>query len=136
LTALNSTQFRNRFVPDAQGRVRDQLAPDDLIVVDEAGMSGTDELDTLSTLVEAAGAKLVYAGDHAQLGSVGAGGLLELLVGDADPIQLTEIHRLSHRWEREASLRATPTASAMVRATGFSQNTGTPASAAATMSSG
>ena len=48
LTALNSTQFRNRFLPDAHGRVRDQLRPDDLVVVDEAGMSGTDELDTIS----------------------------------------------------------------------------------------
>src|SRR5918997_88222 len=35
-----------------------------------------------------------------------------------------------------ATRRATATPSAMVRATGFSQNTGTPASAAATMSSG
>ena len=105
LTALNSTQFRNRFLPDAHGRVRDQLRPDDLVVVDEAGMSGTDELDTISRLVEAAGAKLVYAGDHAQLGAVGAGGLLELLVADADPIELTEIHRFAHAWEREASMR-------------------------------
>ena len=105
LTAMNTTQFRNRFRPDAQGRVRDRLRPDDLLVVDEAGMSGTDELDAISTLVEAAGAKLVYAGDHGQLAAVGAGGMLELLVRDAGPIELTEIHRFTHAWEREASMR-------------------------------
>ena len=52
--------------------------------VDEAGMSGTDELDRISALVAAAGAKLLYTGDHDQLAAVGAGGMLELLVRDAD----------------------------------------------------
>lgn len=105
LTALNTTAFRDRFVPDAHGRVHERLSARDLIVVDEAGMSGTDELDTISAVVAAAGAKLVYTGDHEQLTAVGAGGMLELLVRDAGAVELREIHRFTHAWERAASVR-------------------------------
>ena len=46
-------------------------------------MSSTDDLDRISAIVAAAGAKLLYTGDHEQLAAVGAGGMLELLVRDA-----------------------------------------------------
>ena len=105
LAAMNTTVFRHRFTPDAEGRVRARLRPDDLVVVDEAGMSGTAELDMISALVTAAGAKMVYTGDHEQLGSVDAGGMLELLARDAGAVELTEIHRFAHDWERAASVR-------------------------------
>lgn len=75
LTALNTTRFINAFTPDADGRIRDHLRPGDMVVVDEAGMSSTAELDTITALVDGAGAKIVFTGDPAQLGSVGAGGL-------------------------------------------------------------
>ena len=103
LTALNSTRFRNLFTPGAAGAARERLGPRDLVVVDEAGMSNTAELDGISALVSAAGAKLLYTGDHRQLPAIGAGGMLELLVHDGDPIVLGEIHRFTHPWERLAS---------------------------------
>ena len=105
LTALNTRRFLHRFDPDEQGRVRDRLRPEDLVVVDEAGMSSTDDLDRISAIVAAAGAKLLYTGDHEQLAAVGAGGMLELLVRDAGAVELTEIHRFTHAWERAASVR-------------------------------
>jgi hypothetical protein len=105
LTAINTSQFLARFGPDAHGRVRERLHSTDLLVLDEAGMSSTAELDEISALVAQAGAKLLYTGDHQQLAAVGAGGMLELLVGDAGAIELTRIHRFTHGWERAASTR-------------------------------
>ena len=68
-------------------------------------MSSTEDLDRISAIVAAAGAKLLYTGDHEQLAAVGAGGMLELLVRDAGAQVLTEIHRFTHTWERAASAR-------------------------------
>ena len=93
LTALNTRRFLHRFEPDKRGRVRDQLRPEDLVMVDEAGMTSTEDLDRISAIVAAAGAKLLYTGDHEQLAAVGAGGMLELLVRDAGAVELTEIHQ-------------------------------------------
>lgn len=105
LTALNTRVFLQRFGPDGQGRVRDRIRAGDLVVIDEAGMSSTGELEAISTLVAAGGGKLVFTGDHEQLKAVGAGGMLELLVRDASAYQLSEIHRFHQAWEREASVR-------------------------------
>src|SRR5215203_4203299 len=68
-------------------------------------MSSTEDLDRISAIVAAAGAKLLYIGDHEQLAAVGAGGMLELLVRDAGAVELTDIHRFTHAWERAASIR-------------------------------
>lgn len=105
LTAINTTVFTHRFTPDDQGQVQDRIHPGDMVVIDEAGMSGTPELKAISTLVAAGGGKLVYTGDHEQLASVEAGGMLELLVRDAGAYELSEIHRFHHAWERDASVR-------------------------------
>ena len=103
--ALNTTVFRNRFTPATHGRALDQLVPNDLVILDEAGMTSTDDLAAISALVAAAGAKLVYTGDPEQLAAVGAGGMLDLLVRDAGAIQLGTVHRFTHAWERAASVR-------------------------------
>ena len=105
LDALNTMQFLRRFGPDEHGQVRERLRPQDLVVVDEAGMSSTEDLDRISAILAAAGAKLLYTGDPEQLAAVGAGGMLELLVRDAGAQVLTEIHRFTHAWERAASVR-------------------------------
>lgn len=101
LTALNTTRFLNQFSPDRGGR--DHLGPLDLLVVDEAGMASTTDLDELSAIAAAAGAKLVYVGDSEQLSGVGAGGMLALLQRELGAMELTEIHRFTAAWEREAS---------------------------------
>ena len=105
INAINTRRFLHRYGPDEHGHVRERLRREDLVVVDEAGMSSTEDLDGISTIVAAAGAKLLYTGDHEQLTAVGAGGMLELLVRDAGAQVLTEIHRFTHTWERDASAR-------------------------------
>lgn len=87
----------------------------DLVIVDEAGMSSTAELEAITRRVSEAGGKLLFTGDHHQLASVGAGGMLAQLVEDAGAFELVEVHRFAAAWEREASLglrRGDPAAAA------------------------
>lgn len=48
-------------------------------MVDEAGMSSTADLVAIADLAAAAGAKVLYAGDHHQLQPIGAGGMFAYL---------------------------------------------------------
>ncbi|BCI52222.1 TraA/ATP-dependent exoDNAse/relaxase [Mycolicibacterium litorale] len=83
-----------------------ELAPSTLVVVDEAGMVGTDDLRQLLTATTAAGAKIVLVGDAHQLAPVKArGGMLAQLCDDLPWAQkLSEVWRMRDPEEREASL--------------------------------
>jgi len=76
-----------------------------VVVLDEASMAATADLADLVGHVQAAGAKLVLAGDDRQLGAVGAGGLFATLVADHGAAELSTVRRFDHAWERAASLR-------------------------------
>ncbi len=76
-----------------------------LVIVDEASLAGTLALDRVTALAEAAGAKVLLVGDHAQLQSVEAGGAFAMLARDrTDVAELVDIHRFVHDWEKAASL--------------------------------
>jgi conjugative relaxase-like TrwC/TraI family protein len=105
LEALNTTRFTHQFTPDQHERCAQRIQPGDLVVIDEVGMSSTAELVAIARIVAAGGGKLLYTGDYAQLGSIDAGGILNLLVADNGCVELTEIHRFTHPWEAEASTR-------------------------------
>ena len=74
-----------------------------LLVVDEASMASTGDLDALAGQAAAAGAKLVLVGDHHQLGAVGAGGAFALLADQPAAVHLDALWRFEHRWEAEAT---------------------------------
>jgi hypothetical protein len=81
------------------------LRPGQLIIVDEASMAGTFDLDTLTTKAWQAGAKVLLVGDWGQLSPVTAGGAFSLLVNDRDDApELLDVRRFAHEWERQASL--------------------------------
>jgi conjugative relaxase-like TrwC/TraI family protein len=73
-----------------------------VLVVDEAGMLGTRDLEKLLNLVGDARGKPVLAGDASQLPSIQAGGALQALSARLDPIVLRENRRQRLAWEREA----------------------------------
>ncbi|QAY64841.1 conjugal transfer protein [Xylanimonas allomyrinae] len=77
-----------------------------LVIVDEATLASTRDLDAIAGAARAAGAKVLLVGDWAQLQSVDAGGAFSLLVEDRgdDVAELTDVHRFVHGWERVASL--------------------------------
>lgn len=71
-----------------------------IIVVDEAGLVGTRDLDNLVQLTGKG--KLVLCGDHHQLPEIGAGGSFAALVAQENPIVLEENRRQAQAWERAA----------------------------------
>jgi conjugative relaxase-like TrwC/TraI family protein len=80
-----------------------RLTPRHVLVVDEAGMLATRDLDRLRSLVEWRGAKLVLVGDDRQLGAVRApGGMFAALAQELGAVELRETHRFEHLWEAKA----------------------------------
>lgn len=87
---------------DEEVRVR----PQDVLLVDEASMVGTAQLDRVRAIAEQAGARVVLVGDPRQLAAVESGGALSLLTdGRAETYTLGEVRRFTHDWEAAASLR-------------------------------
>jgi conjugative relaxase-like TrwC/TraI family protein len=82
------------------------LKPCDLVIVDEAGMVGTDDLRRLLTATTTAGVKTVLVGDQHQLAPVKArGGMFAQLCADLPWAQkLSEVWRMRDPEERRASL--------------------------------
>jgi conjugative relaxase-like TrwC/TraI family protein len=80
------------------------LRPGQLVIVDEASMAGTFELDALTEQARNAGAKVLLVGDWAQLSPISAGGAFHLLAKDRDDVpRLHDVRRFQHEWERTAS---------------------------------
>lgn len=80
------------------------LRPGQLLIVDEASLAGTLALDSLLTQANAAGAKVLLVGDHAQLSAVEAGGAFALIVERSGTPALRSLWRFTHAWEAPATL--------------------------------
>ncbi|MGW2395396.1 MobF family relaxase [Kitasatospora sp. NPDC001664] len=81
------------------------LSPGDVVLVDEAGMAGTLNLDRLTRIAAEHGASVRLLGDYRQLGSVEAGGALRLIAAEAGAVELTTLHRFSNQAEAAATLK-------------------------------
>jgi conjugative relaxase-like TrwC/TraI family protein len=92
---------------DAMTEAAPSLAASTLVIVDEASMASTADLDAVLRHVTAAGAKLLLVGDHHQLGAVEAGGAFALLADTATERghahTLAGLWRFQHRWEADAT---------------------------------
>jgi conjugative relaxase-like TrwC/TraI family protein len=75
------------------------------IVVDEAGMIPTQRLAELADLADVRGWRVVLVGDPLQFSAVGRGGMFTLLTDAHQAIELDQVHRFTHPWERDATLR-------------------------------
>ena len=73
-----------------------------VVVMDEAGMADTHRLSTLMEISARQQSKFVLVGDQAQLPAIGAGGMFATLQEQVPTAEVTEIHRATHAWEREA----------------------------------
>lgn len=81
------------------------LRPGDVVLVDEAGMAGTMNLDRLVTLAASHGATVRLLGDYRQLGAVEAGGALRRIANEGGAVELTELHRFNNKAEAAATLK-------------------------------
>jgi len=75
------------------------------VIVDEAGMLGTDKLAELADLADTRGWRIALVGDPLQFSAVGRGGMFGLMVDTFGAIELDRVHRFDNDWERDASLR-------------------------------
>lgn len=106
LSAINATQFLQRYEPDAPAAGGQQLQPGSLLVFDEANMTSTDQLRRVQQVAARYSCKVLYFGDPRQLPAVGAGGALELMARDNGTVaELEEPLRFREQWERDASVR-------------------------------
>ncbi|MGN6690054.1 MAG: Ti-type conjugative transfer relaxase TraA [Sphingopyxis sp.] len=85
----------------AQGVGR--LTPRDILVVDEAGMIGTRQMERVTAEVSRAGAKLVLVGDVQQLQAIEAGAAFRLLAERHGAAEIGEVRRQQATWMREAT---------------------------------
>lgn len=81
------------------------VRPGDVILVDEAGLAGTPNLDRLLTVARQYQARIVLLGDYRQLGAIESGGALRLLANDAGAVELTRLYRFADPAEAAATLK-------------------------------
>ena len=86
-----------------QGRLN--IAPGDVIIVDEAGMASATDLAAITRAARDIGAFVRLVGDDRQLQAIGAGGALKMLTHEADVVRLDQLHRFTNSDEAAASLR-------------------------------
>ncbi|NLT55217.1 MAG: AAA family ATPase, partial [Actinomycetales bacterium] len=97
----------HKFLHDhtTQNPRRITLAAGDVVLVDEAGMAGTPNLDRILALAQRAGARVRLLGDDRQLAAVESGGVLRLLVDQAGAVELDVVHRFTNPDEATATLQ-------------------------------
>ncbi len=86
------------------GHGRHELGRNDILVIDEAGMVASRQLAHFVAEAEKRGAKLVFVGDHEQLQAIGAGSPFRAIAERIGSVELTDIRRQKHEWQREASV--------------------------------
>ncbi|THV42026.1 MobF family relaxase [Glycomyces buryatensis] len=94
--------YQDAPVPAAFEQFR--IRPGDVVLVDEAGMTGTLNLDRLRQITDHHGAALRLLGDHYQFSAVESGGALRLIAAETPTVVLDEVHRFHDPAEAEASL--------------------------------
>jgi len=82
---------------------RDLLTARDIVVIDEAGMVGTRQLERILSVAKRAQAKVVLVGDPQQLQAIEAGAAFRALAERHGAIEITDIRRQTEDWQRDAT---------------------------------
>ncbi|PBN44744.1 Ti-type conjugative transfer relaxase TraA [Sphingobium sp. D43FB] len=85
----------------AQGR--DLLNFRDVLVIDEAGMVGTRQMERVLSHAAEAGAKVVLVGDPQQLQSIEAGAAFRAIHERHGGIEITQVRRQHEGWQQSAT---------------------------------
>ena len=87
----------------AWGKERDLLGPRDVLVIDEAGMIGSRQLERVLSEAERRGAKVLLVGDPEQLQSIEAGAAFRALAERHPHVEIGDIRRQLESWQRDAT---------------------------------
>ncbi len=82
---------------------RDLLTSRDVLVIDEAGMVGTRQMERVLSHARDAGAKVVLVGDPQQLQAIEAGAAFRSIAEQHGSVEITEIRRQHDDWQRDAT---------------------------------
>jgi Ti-type conjugative transfer relaxase TraA len=82
---------------------RDQLTSKDVLVIDEAGMIGSRQMERVLSAAQAAGAKVVLVGDPEQLQAIEAGAAFRALAERHGAAEITTVRRQHEEWQRDAT---------------------------------
>lgn len=85
----------------AQGR--DLLTARDVLVIDEAGMVGTRQMERVLSHAAEAGAKVVLVGDPQQLQAIEAGAAFRAINERHGGVEITEVRRQREGWQQDAT---------------------------------
>lgn len=82
---------------------RDMLTSRDVLVIDEAGMVGTRQMERVLSHAAEAGAKVVLVGDPQQLQSIEAGATFRSIHERHGGAEIGEVRRQREDWQRDAT---------------------------------
>ena len=82
---------------------RELLDQRSVLVIDEAGMIGTRQMERVMSEAEKRGAKVVLVGDPEQLQAIEAGAAFRVVAERHGGVEITEVRRQHESWQREAT---------------------------------
>ena len=82
---------------------RDVLTGRDVLVIDEAGLVGSRQMERVLSAASAAGAKVVLVGDPEQLQAIEAGAAFRALVERHGAVEISQVRRQREAWQCEAT---------------------------------
>lgn len=82
---------------------REQLTVKDVLVIDEAGMVGTRQMERVLSHAAKAGAKLVLVGDQQQLQAIEAGAAFRAIHERHGGVEISEVRRQLSAWQQDAT---------------------------------
>ncbi len=85
------------------GQDRELLTSRDVLVIDEAGMIGTRQMERVIAEAEKRGAKVVLVGDPEQLQAIEAGAAFRSAAERHGSVEITQIRRQREDWQRDAT---------------------------------
>ncbi|HUB72923.1 MAG TPA: Ti-type conjugative transfer relaxase TraA, partial [Solirubrobacteraceae bacterium] len=82
---------------------REALTERDVLVVDEAGMIGSRQMERLLSAAQRSGAKVVLVGDPEQLQAIEAGAAFRAIAERVGAAEITEVRRQREAWQQAAT---------------------------------
>ncbi len=93
IASLEHQWAKNRELVDAR----------DVLVIDEAGMIGSRQIERLLSAAQKAGTKVVLVGDPEQLQAIEAGAAFRSIAERHSHVEITQVRRQHEEWQRDAT---------------------------------